>query len=328
LLVDLARILKPVARDLFEVERGLQSAFSSGFSPQSVGQVGAHLLGQPGKRIRPALVVLSAGASGYRGERAVIAATAVELLHTASLMHDDVIDAASLRRGAASVNSRWGNTLSVLMGDFILSQVFVQLMDREALDVLRPLLEATYRMSQGEIRETERKGSLSAPPREYYRTIEDKTASLFAAACRIGASLGGKPQSYCDRFESFGKNLGLAFQIVDDVFDYLGTPERLGKPVGSDIREGKVTLPLLHAFRGATPEQRRRMREVLKAKSIQDGGFREIVCFIRQRGGFGYARQKARFFARRAFRELASVPTSPHRTSLQALVEFVVRREK
>jgi len=325
--MELQEILKPIKSDLDEVEKELHFLLRSESPSRIVNEISSHLLEKQGKRIRPALVILSAKALGYSGKRSILAAVAVELIHTATLIHDDVIDRSSLRRGLETVNSKWGDSLSVLMGDYIFSRVFSTLARYRQNSILYPLVEAAHKMSKGEILETENKRILATTEREYFSAIENKTASLFSAACRIGVSLGKGGLRYQRAFSSFGRNLGISFQIIDDLFDFISSEETLGKPVGSDVREGKITLPIIYALNRACPGEVEKIRKIMLSKNIQDGGFQKILLFIEANGGIAYAKKKALEYAAYARENLEILDDSESRRTLYSLVDFVVNRK-
>lgn len=322
--MNLNEITKPIASDLSRVEENLECFLRSDL--RIADEVGRFLSRTKGKRIRPALTLLASRASGYQGTRAVHAAVAVELIHTATLVHDDLVDRSFKRRGAPTVNARWGDSISVLMGDLLFSKAFELLREKPFQRILLRLIEATHQMSHGEMRQTESKGFLEITEGDYLAIIREKTASLFAAAVESGAYFGRKS---CETpLARFGLQWGMAFQIVDDVFDFVGNARFLGKPIASDVREGKITLPLIYALRNASQKEAARARAIIQSKHILDGGFEDIARFARQWGGIGYAMSRARAAADDARIALATLPQSSAKDSLLQLTDYVLARQR
>jgi octaprenyl-diphosphate synthase len=322
--MSLEEILKPIRSDLSSVEEYLERFLRSDL--RIADEVGRFLAGTRGKRIRPALTILASRASGYRGKRVAKAAVAVELIHTATLVHDDLVDRSSRRRGLPTVNARWGDSISVLMGDLLFSTAFELLRKRPFQRVLLRLIRAAHQMSHGEMRQTESKGSLDLREQDYLAIIREKTASLFAAATECGGYFGGR------EFEAplarFGQEWGTAFQIVDDVFDFVGDSASLGKPIASDVREGKITLPLIYAFKNAPQKEAVRARAIIQSKHILDGGFEDIARFTREWGGIEYALARARSASDEARKAIRTLPRSPAKESLLELTDFVLSRQR
>ena len=322
--MSLDEILKPIQPDLARVEEGLERFLRSDL--RIADEVGRFLARTKGKRIRPALTLLASRASGYRGTRAAKAAVAVELIHTATLVHDDLVDRSSRRRGVPTVNARWGDSISVLMGDLLFSKAFELLREKPFQRVSLRLIQAAHQMSHGELRQTERKGSLDIGEKDYLAIIREKTASLFAAAAECGAYFGRSSGEA--PLARFGLQWGTAFQIVDDVFDFVGDSRFLGKPVASDVRDGKITLPLIYALQHAPRKEADRARAIIRSKHILDGGFEDIARFTRNWGGIDYALGKARAATDQARMALQALPRSPARESLGELADYVIARQR
>jgi octaprenyl-diphosphate synthase len=320
--MSLDEILKPVQPDLARVEEDLERFLRSDL--RIADEVGRFLARTRGKRIRPALTLLASRASGYRGTRAAKAAVAVELIHTATLVHDDLVDRSSRRRGVPTVNARWGDSISVLMGDLLFSKAFELLRETPFQRVSLRLIQAAHQMSHGELRQTESKGSLDIREKDYLAIIQEKTASLFSAAAECGAYFGS--QAHEAPLARFGLQWGTAFQIVDDVFDFVGDSRSLGKPIALDVREGKITLPLIYALQHAPQKEAARARTIIKSKHILDGGFEDIARFAKEWGGIEYALGRARAATGQARLALKSLPRSPAKDTLYELTDYVLSR--
>lgn len=323
--MDLAAIYAPVQPDLDALERLLQDELSS--DDPFIGELVTYVLRTQGKMIRPALVCLSALACGGGSDARLGIAGSVELIHVASLIHDDVIDAADLRRGHASVNAVWGNQVAVLLGDYLFSKAFHMLARLCDVDSAATMAWATVRMSQAEIKQIKYGSRPHTDESLYFDIIEGKTAQLMSAACRCGALTAHAPTREAAALSTFGLEWGMAFQITDDALDLTASADRLGKPIGSDIQTGKVTLPIVYALVHASDADRRRLREILAstddAPRAQRGEIQEILARC---GAIDHALSVARSRAGRAAAALEAVPESPSRESLLALVEFVTVR--
>ncbi|HYM91926.1 MAG TPA: polyprenyl synthetase family protein [bacterium] len=326
-LVDLARIYEPVREDLDAVARLLREELSA--DDPFIGELVAHVLQAKGKLLRPALVCLSALACGGGSAARLPVGGACELIHVASLIHDDVIDAADLRRGQATVNAVWGNQVAVLLGDYLFSKAFDLLARLHDADLAAAMAGATVKMSQAEIKQIRYGNAPHTNPTIYFDIIEGKTAHLFSAACRCGALTARAPEPAARALSEFGLEWGMAFQITDDALDLTATPQQVGKPIGSDIQTGKVTLPVIHALAQAPEPDRRRLEELLNS-----GGDRhpeaaaEVGRILARCGSIEHALRVARAHTARAAASLARLPGSPARDSLVALVEFVTERTR
>jgi octaprenyl-diphosphate synthase len=289
-----------------------------------IEEVWSHLLHAPGKRLRPILLMLSSKAHGRVGEHAVMAGAVVEMIHTATLIHDDVVDRARLRRGQPTVNHRWHDGIALMMGDFLYSKGFQLFTAADLRREMALLARTTNRMSIAEMMQFQFHTKLDMREEEYLLLIEEKTAALIEASCALGAMLAG-----CDDTTAigrYGRNVGLAFQITDDLFDYLGEEYVVGKPVGSDLREGKVTLPLISALRNAPPAARARLERDIRAGEIYDGQWPRMTEFVHAHGGVEYAMARAKAFGREAKAALAELAPSPEREALDYAVDFIIRR--
>jgi octaprenyl-diphosphate synthase len=329
--MELSRIYAPVEDDLRALDALLGEELAS--DDPFIGELVAHVLGTHGKMIRPALVCLSALAAapdraGRPPARLEIAG-AVELIHIASLVHDDVIDVADLRRGRATVNAVWGNQVAVLLGDYLFSKAFHLLARLHAADLAAAMAWATVRMSQAEIKQIKYGNTPHTNEAIYFDIIDGKTAQLMSAACRCGAMTAGAAAGEIEALAAFGLEWGMAFQIKDDALDLTASPSSLGKPIGGDIQTGKVTLPVIHALRRAPETERRRLEAALASP---DGDDRDDLAEIREilarHGGVEYALGIARARAQRAGATLETLRESTARRSLRALVEFVTARTR
>jgi octaprenyl-diphosphate synthase len=323
-------ILSPVRSSLSAFEDKLKDSLNSD-SPL-ISEVAYHLSSLKGKRLRPALVFLSFGLCGNSkhdssaDSRAMNVALAIELIHNATLLHDDVIDQSQVRRGQVSVNHRWSNLVSVLMGDFLLANAFKLLVKTGSPDLLSSISKATEQVSIGEMNQIQESHNYGLDEKTYFRIIAEKTASLFDASCEAGAIVAEADQKSCDRLKAYGQNLGMAFQITDDLLDWVGQTEKTGKGLGSDLKEGKITLPLIHTLKESDAASRKRILRLLENDFNQDD-FNQILSLIRGNGGVEYSRQKAESFGDKALVQLRALEDSEHKQSLESLVDFVIKRD-
>jgi len=289
-----------------------------------VNQLGHYIISSGGKRLRPALVLLSAGACNYQGTHHHQAAAIVEFIHTATLLHDDVVDASELRRGRETANALFGNEASVLVGDFLYSRAFQMMVEIGQMRVMDILAEATNVIAEGEVLQLLNCHDPDTTEARYMEVIHSKTAKLFEAASQLGAILSGQPDRIESALAAYGMHLGTSFQLIDDVLDYSASSEEMGKNVGDDLAEGKPTLPLIYAMRNGTEEQAAVVR-----KAIEDGGhdlIEPVTEAIQATGAIAYTEQVARDEANRAIACLASLPDSPYKEAMIVLAEFSVNR--
>lgn len=289
-------------------------------------KVARYLLKNKGKEIRPLLVLLSAKACGRVGESTFRAAALVELLHSATLVHDDVVDEADHRRGVFSINALWKNKISVLFGDFLLSRGLLLALEHDDYEILQRLSDAVRRMSEGELLQIQKTRLLDIDEETYFQIISDKTASLIAACATCGALSTTADREVVEQMSQMGEKLGLAFQIRDDLFDY-GLADA-GKPIGIDLQEKKLTLPLIHALRSAGWVERRRIMRIVRQEKKDESDLAAIRSFVTQHGGLDYARSLMHKYAREASDLLAVLPPSEARQALQDLASFTVQRKK
>ncbi len=289
-----------------------------------INQIAEHIIGGGGKRLRPMLVLLAAQACGYQGREHVLLAAVVEFIHTATLLHDDVVDESDLRRGRQTANALWGNAASVLVGDFLYSRSFQMMVEADDMRVMRLLADTTNQIAEGEVLQLLNIHNPDTDEAAYLRVIERKTAVLFAAATRLGGLLAGVPTAQEQALADFGLNLGFAFQIADDVLDYVSDAGTLGKNIGDDLAEGKATLPLIYAIERAAPAQAASLK-----RAIETGGLDSldnIVAAIRDSGALERSRLKAQQYADAAKTALSTLPQSPARTALLVLAEYAINR--
>jgi len=319
---DLAAIYAPVQRDLDALDGLLRTELASG--DPLLAELVTYVLGTRGKMIRPALACLSAEAIGGGQEERLYIAGTVELIHIASLIHDDIIDAADVRRGAATVNVQWGNQLAVLLGDLLFARAFDLISRVRHPEVAPAMALAAVRMSQAEIRQIEYSAEPHSQEEVYLDIIEGKTALLCSAACRAGGLVAGATPEQAQALGEFGLAWGMSFQITDDALDLTSKAEELGKPIGSDIPSGRITLPVIHALRIAEAGDVATLRRLLQAHT--DGVMPEVLQILERYDAIPYALDVARRYSARAARVLDGLPPSPARESLRELSEFVLVR--
>ena len=328
--VTLQEIQRPVRDKLDDVSRAMARIVASDMP--LVGQVGAHLLAMRGKLFRPTLLLLSSQVEGREGsgkgeaksDKAVTLAAALELIHLATLVHDDAVDHSALRRGMPTVNALFSHQISVIMGDFLYSTALTHLVGLGDLEALQALTRASTEMTLGEMRQLAVTEPLRFTEREYYDLIRSKTASLMRTACELGALAGAR--QYDAALGDFGENLGMAFQIADDLLDYREQKETTGKPSGLDLREHKVTLPLIHALREMSPSSRKEVERFFDSETVTDEDIASVVHIVEENGGFDYARERGDEYAEKAHDALANLPDTVARSSLTASISYVMER--
>jgi len=313
-----------VADDLQAVNRQIVEHMHSPVA--LIPQLASHIVAAGGKRLRPMLTLASAKLCGYEGERHLGLAACVEFIHTATLLHDDVVDASDLRRGLATANAVWGNKASVLVGDFLFSRAFQLMVADGSLDVLRILSNASAVIAEGEVLQLMTANDTTSDEKAYMEVIEAKTAALFAAACRIGAVVAERPESEELALERFGSGFGIAFQLVDDVLDYSALQADLGKAVGDDFRDGKITLPVVLALQKAGNEERTFWQRCMEDQDHREGDLERAIGYLQQHGALEEAMNRARGHAKAACEALECFPDSPARSALLEVVEFCVDR--
>jgi octaprenyl-diphosphate synthase len=324
-VAGLKEIVALVEDDLVKVEELFEQQVKS--DVRLLAEIGRYVREGGGKRVRPALLLLACRIAGYRGDRAILLASVVEFIHTATLLHDDIIDEATVRRGRSSVNSRWGNDVTVLLGDFLYTKSMGMALSQDNLKILRLLSDVTLRMIEGEILEIERNGKLEVTEDEHVDLVRRKTADLFAACTRIGAMLAGVSEEKERALASYGMNLGICFQMVDDLLDFTAEEKTLGKPVANDLREGKLTLPMIFLLRKAGPAAAEKVRMVLEDRGFERVSREEISRLARDHGALEEARLLAERYAEAARRDLAIFERSAYREALEVLPDFILARD-
>jgi octaprenyl-diphosphate synthase len=314
-----------VRDDLLKVERELSLQSDSALEP--VAEIGTYLLGGGGKRLRPALLLLAAKYSGYEGNGAVRLGAVVELIHSATLIHDDVIDGAQLRRGRPSANARWGNHMSVLAGDWLYMQAFQMALEERNFRVLDLLIELTQNMVEGELLQLTRIGRMDLNEAEAIELATRKTACLFAGCARLGAVLGRQHEETEESLAEYGRYSGLAFQLVDDVLDFTASPAKLGKPVLSDLKEGKVTLPLIYALERDGAAGRKLVATVLEERGFETVRPEQITALVHETGALDRARRLAHEFVDRAKASLNGGSATEYGRALMAVPDFILARD-
>jgi octaprenyl-diphosphate synthase len=289
-----------------------------------IDQLGHYIVNGGGKRLRPALVLISAGVFSYQGDRHIELAAIIEFIHTATLLHDDVVDASLLRRGRSTANQRWGNEASVLVGDFVYSRAFQMMVKIDSMRIMEILSEATNTIAEGEVQQLLNRHDPETTEARYLQVIHDKTAKLFEAASQIGATICERPAEEERAMAEYGKCLGVAYQLIDDVFDYSATAEELGKNIGDDLAEGKPTLPLLYAMWNGNETQSTLIRQ-----AIENGGLDNIDAIreaIESTDAIAYTAELARQAAEKAINAIAGMPQSAYLDALHSLARFSVER--
>ncbi|MEL6966057.1 MAG: polyprenyl synthetase family protein [Pseudomonadota bacterium] len=317
----LVRLTKP------DMERVNQLILSkTGSDVTMIPEVAKHLIDSGGKRLRPMLTLSAASLCGYEGPHHVTLAASVEFMHTATLLHDDVVDESDMRRGKQAARMVWGNQASVLVGDFLLGQAFRMMVDAGSMEALNILSTAATVIAEGEVMQLAAAQSMETTEDDYLTVIRSKTAALFSAAAEVGPVLAGSDKAMRDAFRSYGLNLGLAFQLIDDALDYGGNKGDLGKNVGDDFFEGKITLPVLLAYRRGTDEERAFWREALESDESNQEALDRALVLLREHGAISDTVARARHYGEMARDALAPLPQSDHKQALLDVVEFCVSR--
>jgi len=322
--VQLTDISKPINAELDVFNEIFKKSLKS--SVGIIDLITTYILKQKGKKIRPLLVILSAKLAGGVNERTYRGATLVELLHTATLIHDDVVDNADKRRGLPSINAIWKNKVAVLMGDYLLSRGLMIAVEGKDFDFLGIITDAVRRMSEGELLQIRKSKKLDIDEETYFKIISDKTASLLSTCCQIGAASASLNQEYRVALKKFGENIGMAFQIRDDILDYIGTSSIFGKPLGGDIQEKKITLPLIYSLKNAPERESAQIIKWIK-NGRKNKNVKEVIEFVKKYNGIEYALQTARSYSNQARENLKLFPDSPAKISLESLIEFIVNRK-
>ena len=318
-LVDVQRLM---ADEMQAVNQLIETRLNSDVA--LVNQVSRYIIHSGGKRLRPMLVLLIAKAFGYKGDHHISLAAIVEFIHTATLLHDDVVDASLLRRGQDTANARWGNEASVLVGDFLYSRAFQMMVELDHMRIMEILSETTNVIAEGEVMQLLNCNNPDITMEQYLDVIRSKTAKLFEASARLGGVICEVSNQHETAVANFGLHLGIAFQVIDDALDYYGTVDEIGKNVGDDLAEGKPTLPLIHAMNTGTPEEVAIVREAIETGGL--GQLERVVQAVESTQAIDYTSRAARAEANSALEAISAIPSSPYKHALQALAEFSVSR--
>jgi octaprenyl-diphosphate synthase len=323
---DLTQIFEPIREDLEAVEREFVRHIQSRVA--LIPEMGRYIQKSGGKRVRPAVLLMAARLAGYQGDRAVLYASVVEFIHTATLVHDDIIDGADLRRGRLAVHSRWGNDITVLLGDYLYIKSMAMALTQDSLEIIRLLCDVTLRMIEGELYQLTKTGDVDITEDEHFEIIRRKTAFLFGGCAQIGGMLGGVTPEQETALQEYGFNLGIAFQLVDDLLDYTADAAALGKPIGGDLREGKVTLPIIFLLRRGGEAADALIRGVVSDRAVTTEQWREILRLLREHRSTEQAYTRALEYAARAKDCLSAFPAGRERDALMALTDYVLSRDR
>jgi octaprenyl-diphosphate synthase len=322
----LAQLFEPIREDLRAVEREFARHVQSQVSV--IPAIGNYVKDGGGKRIRPAVLLMAARMAGYSGERAVLYASVLEFIHTATLVHDDIIDEAEMRRGRDAAHTRWGNHLAVLFGDFLYLKSMSLSLTQDNLEIIRLLCDVTLRIVEGEIYQLTKKGVIDISEEEHLDIVRRKTAYLFAGCARIGGMLAPITLDQQEALWEYGLHIGMAFQIVDDLLDFTGDETVLGKPVGGDLREGKLTLPVIHLLSRGDGRGDALVRQIVREQDVTRDDWRELRALLAQTRSIDYAQSTAFEFVERAKRALRAFPPGPARDALTFLPDYVLSRDR
>jgi len=320
----LSQISQPITAELDKFNEIFKHSMKSNVG--LVDLIARYILRQKGKKIRPLLVLLTAKVSGEINERTYRGAVLVELLHTATLVHDDVVDNADKRRGFWSINAVFKNKAAVLMGDYLLSRGLMIAVEGKDYDFLNVITNTVKRMSEAELLQIQKTRKLNIDEETYFKVISDKTASLLETCCQIGALSATEDKDHREAMKTFGMNLGIAFQIRDDILDYDGAASLIGKPVGGDIKEKKITLPLIYSLNQVDKEQAKEIKKLIKDGNKKEN-INKVIEFVRRNNGIKYALETAVNYSNKAKDSLKSFPDSPGKMALESLVDFVINRK-
>jgi octaprenyl-diphosphate synthase len=322
----LSQIFESIREDLERVDREFARHVES--QVELIPKIGKYIQTSGGKRMRPAVLLMAGRLTGYTGDRAVLYAAVVEFIHTATLVHDDIIDDSELRRGRLAVHSRWGNDITVLLGDYLYIKSMAMALTHDTLDLVRLLCDVTLRMIEGELYQLTKNGDPDITEEQHFDIIRRKTAYLFGGCAQIGGMLGKVDKAGEQALQEYGFNLGIAFQLVDDLLDFTGDASTLGKPIGGDLREGKMTLPLIHLLAQGNEVGERIVRDIIASRTTTDEQWSELLRALKDHRSIDYAYRRASEFAERAKKPLHVFPPSAERDALLALPDYVVSRDR
>ncbi len=324
--VDLVQMFEPVRADLEAVEREFARQVQS--KVDIIPEIGNYIQNSGGKRVRPAVLLMAARLCGYSGPRAILNATVVEFIHTATLVHDDIIDDADVRRGQKAVHSRWGNDVTVLAGDFLYIKSMAMALTQDTLEVVRLLCDVTLRMIEGELYQLTKNGVVDLSEEEHFEIIRRKTAYLFGGCAQIGGMLGEVGEEKELALREYGFNLGVMFQLVDDLLDFTGETETICKPVGGDLREGKITLPIIHLLHQGGEEAGTLIRRVVNDRHVTQEDWARIRTLLAEHQSIEYAYERAVEFGESAKRHLRLFAPGNERDALMGLADYVLSRDR
>ncbi len=319
-------LTREIQQDMAEVEEELKQFIKS--PNKIISEISSYLFQNAGKRIRPALLILCSKLCGYEGNEHILMSSLVETIHTASLLHDDIIDNSEVRRGEKSVHAKWGPNITVLLGDYLYIKTIGHSLQSQHRQIVQILTDITAKMIEGELNEYYVSWNLDIGERVYLDIINKKTASLFSASCQIGGILGKASEREETLLEKFGTNLGMTFQIVDDLLDYTAEENILGKPVLSDLREGRITLPLIYTLNNDGKKNYKRIKDLLKKKKLNKNSLEEILKTVKSNGALDYTRRKAEEFAVQSKHMVQKLPSSVYRDALSLFPDFILNRNK
>ena len=322
----LSQIFEPIRADLERVDSEFERQIQS--QVQLIPTIGKYIQTSGGKRIRPAVLLMASRLAGYEGDRGVLYAAVVEFIHTATLVHDDIIDDSELRRGRLAVHSRWGNDITVLLGDYLYIKSMALALTHDTLDLVRLLCDVTLRMIEGELYQLTKNGDAAISEDEHFEIIRRKTAYLFSGSAQIGGMLGTITKEQQDALREYGFNLGITFQLVDDLLDFTGDAKALGKPIGADLREGKMTLPLIHLLSQGSDVGEAIVRDVIASRSTTEEQWSELMRILHEHRSIDYAYHRAVEYAERAKKPLSVFAPSSEREALLALPDYVLSRDR
>lgn len=318
-------VLKRYENDLKRVEERLSEYIRSEISLIPV--IITHLISSGGKRFRPLMLLAASDLCGYQGDRRFPLSAVIEFIHTATLLHDDVVDHAETRRGKPSANNVWGNSASVLVGDFLYSRCFTLMSEDGDLSVIKLISDTTNTMAEGEVFQLMKSGDINITESEYFSLIEKKTAILISAACAMGGILAKAPEEQVEKLKAFGLKIGLAFQLTDDTLDYVAAEEEFGKAIGMDLKEGKITLPLIRTLKLCSPEEKERIAHILEKNEGDGENIRYVASLISRYDGIDYALRTARALIQEGRTLLDVFEDSEAKTSLLAVADYVLERK-
>lgn len=324
--MDIETVWRNYNEDLRKIEANLQENLKS--QVPIISQIGNHLLRSGGKRLRPLLVILSSRLCRYNGDVDIYLAGIVEFIHTASLLHDDVIDGAEIRRGKPVANSVWGNEASILVGDYLYSKALKLAVGLKNQRVMDTLSEATTSMSEGQIIELLKINDPDITEKDYLKMVEAKTALLISACCRVGAIISGIEKKKEDALATYGLNLGMAFQLADDVLDYRADEVKLGKSLGKDLDEGKITLPLIHLLKRGKPEEMEGVKRIIKTDGFRSEDLEYILSLMNKYDSLGYCLDRARDYLENAKESMMVFEDTPQRDALFAVADYIILRDR